>query len=236
MNDINPISEFNPSNPDQAREIAASLVRNHQITVEDANKHLEAHKAPPLQVNSIELAKGEKARLMGDSDFTAKYLRGDPDAVKRLTDLDIRISRGGPERLTDRDAAPADQYHFDTAARYQGQLQDKEIMKLDGDFTTWATDLKLDPALASAVVSLAYDTDRVTDKEAFASDQQALFDRVMGGPEAAKAKMAAAQKILDATSGNQKVNLESLVKTGGAEVVVHLINHATALAAKTGKH
>jgi hypothetical protein len=52
----------------------------------------------------------------------------------------------------------------------------------------------------------------------------------------ADAQLAASQRTLDAASDAKKVELSSLMKTDGAEAVVHLINHVTALAAKRGKH
>ena len=225
--DTNPISEFGPSGPEQAREIAASLVRNNQLSVADANRHLAAHNATPLAEGSLEIARAERACLMADHDFTARYLRGDPDAQAKLNGLDAKIARGGPEKLTSRNTPPADQYKFDTASRYNGALSDQAVMDIDRDATAWATDLKLSPALASTLVSLARDADNVPDREAFGREQEQLFARVIG-PNS-EARLAAAQKVLDQTS-THKVNLAGLVKSAGAEAAIQLIHHAEHLA------
>jgi hypothetical protein len=148
--------------------------------------------------------------------FRESYLRGDPEAVKRLTELDIKISRGGPAKLTDRGVAPAENYRFDTGARHR-DLPEKEALKIDEGFAAGARDLQLDPSMAKTLVNLAFDADdAVTDKEACAREQEQLFHKVVGGPETAAAKLAAAQKILDGVSGAKKVDLAALVKTGGA--------------------
>ena len=229
-----PISELQAdASPEDARILAAALVRSGQLDIEAANKHLAARGAVPLAQGTLEQIKAEKTRLMQDHNFRLWTQNGDPDpdALRALNELNARIAKANGQ-MTDSPAAPASAYRFDTASRpeFRG-MSDKEIMDTDADITNWAQSLRLSPSVAAGLVSAARDADArpVEQREAFASEQEQLFARVVGHDY--EARVEAATKLLREVSGRQKIDLKSLIRTAGAETAVTLLHQAEHLAA-----
>lgn len=229
-----PISELQAeASPEDAREIAAALVRSGQMNITDANRHLANRGAVPLVEGSLEQIKSEKARLMNDYNFRKWTQNGDPDpdAVRSLTELNAKIARANGQ-LTDRPAEPASAYRFDTGSRPEFRdVPDAEILKTDQDATLWAQSLQLSPSVAAELVSAARDADArpVEQREAWGSEQERLFARVVG-PDY-EARVEAATQVLREVSGRQKIDLTNLIRTAGAETAVTLLHQAEHLAA-----
>ena len=194
-----PISELQAdASTEDAREIAAALVRSGHMSTADANKHLAARGAVPLTEGSLEQIKAEKARLMQDHNFRKWTQDGDPDpdAVHMLAELNARISKANG-KLTDRPAEPASAYRFDTGSRPEFRdVPDAEILKTDEDATLWAQSLELSPSVAAELVSAARDADArpVEQREAWGNEQEQLFARVVG--QDYEARVEAATRIL----------------------------------------
>ena len=110
MNDmtIDPLAGLSPELPEgTARDHAAALVKGGGVTLEAANAALSARGVAPLAANSREVAEAARAALLNDSAFTARYSAGDPEAIAKLFQADLRVQQSSG-KLTDRPTAPGD--------------------------------------------------------------------------------------------------------------------------------
>ncbi len=216
------------------REYAAALVRNG-MPVDEANRQLAARKAAPIVGNSTELACQTKEQLMGDSEFVAKYLRGDPDAVARLTALDLKIAKGGGS-LTDRDLAPAD-YNLHIDYRLPDNTPAAAVDGFRSEFAALSAELKLPPAHAQSLVHAHLDavqqTGRMNDveREVWGRAQTAVLESALGSD--ADAQIKAAETTLRKAS-RREMDLHKIVASNGAAVALQLIQQAQHLLA-TGR-
>jgi hypothetical protein len=216
------------------REYAAALVRNG-MNVDEANKHLAARKAAPLAAGASELAVQTKERLIGDSEFVAKYLRGDPDAVARLTALDLKITNGGGN-LTDRDLAPTDYDLASVDYRLPSNAPADEVKEFKTEFGKLASNLKLAPEHANALVHAHRDAVEQTarmdeaEREGWGHNQTAILESALGAD--ADKQIAAAEATLQKARGS-RMDLRKIVASNGASVALQLIQQAQHLQAMT---
>jgi hypothetical protein len=227
-----PLAAAGPDASEESlRSYAAALVRNG-LNVDDANKHLAARKAAPLAANSSELAVQTKDRLMGDSEFVAKYLRGEPDAVARLTALDLKIAKGGGS-LTDRDLAPADYDLASVDYRAPG-VPTEQVQEFKTEFGKLAAELKLPQEHANALVHAHMDAVAQmarmddTEREVWGSQQTAILESALGTD--ADKQITAAEAMLQRARGF-KMDLRRIVASNGAAVALQLIFSAQHLQA-----
>ena len=209
------------------RGYAAALVRNG-LPVDEANKHLMARKVAPLAAGSTELAVQSKERLMGDSDFVAKYLKGDPAAVAEIMALEVRIAKGGPAKLTDLEPRASD-YHVNVVHRATDNATAAAAEKFQTEYVEFAAALKLPPEHAQALADACLDTaERLSrmspiEREAFGREQVSALEVAIGTDTDAQIK--AAEATLRKTSGRD-FDLKKLSSTNGAAAALQLLHLA----------
>ena len=227
-----PLAAAGPdANEESLRAYGAALVRNG-ASVEEINRHLTARKAAPLAGNSTELASQAKEQLMGDSEFVAKYLRGDPDAVAQLTALDLKIAKGGGS-LTDRDLAPAD-YNLHIDYRLPDNAPAAAVDGFRSEFAALSAELHLPQDHAQSLVHAHLDavqqTNRMSEveKEAWAREQTGILESALGSD--ADAQIKTAETTLRKAS-RREMDLHKIVSSNGAAVALQLIQQAQHLRA-----
>jgi hypothetical protein len=232
-NASDPIAGFNPSSPDDAREIGAALVRSGNLTVEQANAHLASRGATPLQPNSLEFAPAERERLYLDRQFVAKYLAGDVEAQTKLNSLVLRIEQGdSAAKVDDRDPQPGD-YSFNTGYQFR-DAPESSVQKYNDGLATFAASLKLTPEHAKAIGDMHLEAaarearQKPEEREAYGREQEQLFARTLGPDGLARAQ--AAQDTLRQVSG-RNLDLAAIVRSNGAELAINLIFQAEHLKA-----
>ena len=210
--------------PDTAGEQAAAIVKGNGLSVDVANAALAARGFAPLNTNSLEYAEAQKQGLLQDSDWLAAYSKGNPEAIAKLYQADLRI-RQASGRLIDRNPGAADQQY--------DQMKNEVYRQLPGpNADTYATELA---SVASSIgmagpnaKSLAEDhfaairdTANLSAEEASAWGERetAAFHAALG--EDAEKKLAEASKVLSQKSG-RKLDLSAIARTNGARVAINL--------------
>jgi hypothetical protein len=210
---------------DTVREYAAALVRNGVLDVEGANRQLAARQVPLLNVDAVDLVQQRHDRLVADPEFGRKYLAGDPDAVRQLTALQLRLMQGG-QKLADSGLTPQSYDLTGTVARLSG-LSDTALRDYDASLRNWAADLQLPPETAKTLAQMHLDAaqrESTTTADQFAAyGAQQMRDLAAVCPDF-EARAAAATKGLDKTP-----NLIAVAKSNGAELALHLLHHFEAL-------
>jgi len=230
--EFNPLADLPAEMPqDNVREYGAALVRNG-MSVDEVNKHLSARGAAPLKADSQEMAESKRDRLLADSAFADRYLRGDPEAVTQVHMLDVRIAKGSGGKLTDRDPAPGD-YNLKVAP-HMPDASDEAILQYNDGLASLASALKLPEANAQALVESHF---KAANKlGAMTEDERASYGQAQTrdlqnalGPDA-EARMKAASSVLSRVSG-RNLDLAKIVQSNGAETALTLLHQAEYLVA-----
>jgi hypothetical protein len=230
---IDPLAGLPPELPENvARDHAAALVKGGGVTLEAANTALATRNAALLAANSRDLAEANRAGLLNDDNFRAKYLAGDPDAVSRLLQADLRVAQANG-KLTDRNAAPAD-YSLNVAS-HMPDAKPEAAQQYSEDFAKLAAGLNLPQANAQHLVDQHFAATRETatmdkaEASLWGQRQTSMLHGVIGAD--AEAKLRQASDTLSKTSG-RKLDLAAIVTSNGADVALTLYHQAQALAAR----
>lgn len=210
---------------DVAREHVAAIVQGDGMSVTDANTLLRSKGFAELNNNSVEYAAGQKEALLRDAGFMARYSQGDPEAIAKLYQADLRISQS-KGKLTDRSPSPDDE-------RY-GQLKNVVYANAPGEGAIEAADrvaaiaasLHLDAENAKSMAELSYAADRETanmsaDERTTWGDLQLESMRQALGQDADK-KIQTASEVISKLRG-VKTDVAGTVRESGARIGFMLI-------------
>ncbi len=231
-NVIDPLAGLPDVPQDAARDHVATIVKGNGISVEAANAVLAAKGFAPLNANSVEYADAQKQGLLNSTEFMAAYSKGDPEAVAKLFQADLRI-RQASGKLTDRPMAPSDPA-YDAVRRAVGHNVTDATA-----YNTYSTELT---GLASSIgmpaasaASLAEDhfqavreTAGMSQDEAVAYGEKEIASLHAAIGEGAEAKLAEASKVLSQKSG-RKLDLTAIAATNSARVAVNLYFQSQAI-------
>ncbi len=224
-NTIDPLAGLPDVPQDAARDHVAAIVKGNGITVEAANAALAARGFALLNTNSVEYAEAQKESLLRSDEFMRAYSQGDPSAIAKLYQADLRIGQASG-KLTDRSIAPNDP-SYDAVRREVG----RNVSDV-ATYTTYANELT---GLASSIgmpaasaASLAEDhfqaireTAGLSADEAAAYGEKEVASLHAAIGEGAEQKLAEASKKLSAKSG-RKLDLNAIARTNSARVAVNL--------------
>jgi len=229
---------------DTAREHLAMLARGNAISVTDANTILAGKNFAPLKADALDFAQSQKDNLLADSDFAARYSRGDPAAMAQLYKADILITQSSGN-LTDRapDASQYDALRREVGYNVPDQAAyDTYSIELSG----LASSLEIPPGSAETLAAdhfraLAETTQRPLPKGGpmsaeemanWGENQARDFAIALGNDPDATIKSANA--ILSTKSG-RPLDLNKIVRSNGASVATILLFQAQSLNLK-GSH
>jgi hypothetical protein len=215
---------------DTARDHAAALVKGGGVTLEAANASLAARGAAPLAANSREVAEASRAALLNDGAFTARYSQGDPEAIAKLFQADLRVQQSSG-KLTDRPVTPGDYNlrvapHMPDADPAKVQAYSEELSKL-------AASIQLPKESAQALVEdhfaavSATDGKTAEEQAQYSQRETAALHQALG-PNAEE-RIKAASTVLTKTSG-RTLDLAKIVASNGASVALNFIFQADVLA------
>jgi hypothetical protein len=213
-----------------ARDHAAVIVKGRGVTIEQANAALVARGAAPLTANSAELAEATRDALINDSDFAARYLRGDPEAVSQLYQADLRVQQSNG-KLTDRNLAPTDYNNLKVAPHMPDAKPDnvkaygEDLAKLGAAIQLPEKNLQ---SLTDAHFNAMKTLNGMTADEASMYGQRQVADlhAVLGAD--AEAQIAAATKTL--TDAGRPLDIAKIAASNSAEVALILVHQAQVLA------
>jgi hypothetical protein len=227
---IDPLAGLGEVSQDTAREHIATLVKGDGISIEAANAALRAKGFGELNTNSRDYAEGQKDALLRDDGWRAKYSAGDPEAITKLYQADLRIAQASG-RLTDRTPSASDP-QYDQARNVVHQ-------NIPGDSTTYAAEISgLVSSLGMASENAKSLTEdhfaaikatadlSVEEKAAWAEKEVTALHYALG--EDAEAKITEASKILSQESG-RKLDLNAIAKTNGVRVAMNLFFQSQSL-------
>jgi hypothetical protein len=230
---IDPLAGLSPELPaDTARDHAAALVKGGGVTLEAANASLAARGAAPLTANSREFAEAARTALLKDDGFIAKYSQGDPAAIAKLFQADLRVQQSSG-KLTDRPTAPGDYNlrvapHLPDAPAANVQQYGEELSKL-------AASIQLPNENAQALVDDHFAAVKETagmsaeEQGQYAVRETAMLHAALG-PNAGE-RIKAASETLSKSSG-RTLDLARIVVSNGASVALTLLQQAEHLQVK----
>jgi len=228
---IDPLAGLSPELPEStARDHAAALVKGGGVSLEAANAALTVRGAAPLAANTREVAEAARTALLNDSAFVARYSAGDPEAIAKLFQADLRVQQSSG-KLTDRPAAPAD-YSFNVAA-HMPDAPAENVQNYAGELAKLAAAVQLPKESAQALVDDHFSAVKATagmsgeEKAQFGQREMAALHNVLGAD--AEARIKAASETLARTSG-RKLDIAAIVQSNGASVALTLIHQADVLA------
>jgi hypothetical protein len=217
---------MDPSTPqDVQREHLAAIVQGDGMSITDANALLQGKGFAPLNANSREYAEGQKEALLRDDNWRAAYSRGEPEAVAKLYQADLRIQVAFG-KLTDRPPSSND-------GRYD-QLRNVVYQNVQGEgagvvadrVADIAASLHLDAENAKSMAELSYAADRETanmseDERATWGDWQLQSLKSALGPDADN-KLKVASEVISKLRG-VKTDVAATVRESGAQIGFILI-------------
>ena len=228
---IDPLAGVPPNaSPEVARDHAAVIVKGRGVTIEQANAALVARGLAPLTANSAEMAEATRDALLNDSDFAARYLKGDPEAVAQLYQADLRV-KGAAGKLTDRNLAPRD-YNNLKVAPHMPDAKPENVQAYGDGLAKLGSAIQLPKenlqALTDAHFAAMKATDGMTadERSTYAQDQTTTLHNALGAD--AEAQIAAATKTL--TAAGRPLDIAAIVKSNGAEAALILVHQAQVLA------
>ena len=218
------------------REQAAMLVRGNALSVADANTLLVGKSFAPLNTSARDFAQGAKDNLLNDTDFAARYSRGDPAAVAQLYKADILLAQS-KGNLTDRAPSPADYDALKREVMYAVPDQaayDAYSTELSG----LAASLEIPPGSAASMASDHFKaiaaTNPMTNEERANWGENQARDFLIALGNDPEATIKAANTILSAKAG-KPLDLNKIVRTNGASVATILLFQAQSLQINTRK-
>jgi hypothetical protein len=204
----------------QARSLAEDRVLAGE-KIEAVNADLKARGieqiAPP---SPAVVAERQLAGLQKSTEWAAKVLASDPDALNQLRSLSATIANKGNEAPR---AAVSD-YSFPQAERGYDNAADFRASAAD-----WAHDLKLEPGMARTVVSMAAESE---DALAKMSPEKRMDFAIRNEKNFASTFDAASIKAAEATLAKhgRQIDLVGVARTAGALVAGQMVFHAQNLA------
>jgi hypothetical protein len=233
---LDPLAGLSPELPEgTTRDHAAALVKGGAVTLDAANAALTARGAAPLAANSREVAEIARAALLNDSAFTARYGHGDPEAIAKLFQADLRVQQTSG-KLTDRPAIPGD---YDLrVAPHMPDAPPAEVLTYGEELSKLAASVQLPKASAQALVDDHFAAVSATagmsaeEQGQYAQQETAALHQALG-PKAEE-RMKAASIVLTKTSG-RNLDLAKIVASNGASVALTLLHQAEVLGQQKGK-
>jgi hypothetical protein len=230
---IDPLAGLSPELPEgTARDHAAALVKGGGVTLEQANAALAARGAAALTTNSKEVAEAARAALLNDSAFVARYGQGDPEAIAKLFQADLRVQQSSG-KLTDRPTAPRD-YNL-RVAPHMPDAPAANVQNYGEELSMLAASIQLPKESAQALVddhfaAVSATADKSSEEqEQYAERETAMLHAALGPNAEERIKMASA--VLSSTSG-RTLDLAKIVGSNGASVALTLLQQAEVLARK----
>lgn len=211
-------------------ENAAALVLGGGVTLDAANAALASRGAAPLAANSRDVAEAARSALLDDSAFVARYSAGDPEAVAKLFQADLRVQQSSG-KLTDRPAAPGD-YSFNVAA-HMPDAPAENVQHYVGELASLAASLQLPKESAQAPADGHFEAVKATagmsaeEQGQYAQRETAALHGALGAH--AEARIKAASDVLSKASG-RKLDIAAIVQSNGASAALMLIHQAEVLA------
>jgi len=228
---IDPLAGLPAELPENvARDHAAALVKGGGVTLEAANASLAARNAAPLAANSRDVAEASRAALLNDSAFVARYSEGDPEAIAKLFQADIRVAQANG-KLTDRPIAPGD--YTLRVARHLSDAPAETVQQYAGELASLAAAVQLPKESARALVDDHFAAVKATagmsaeEQGHYAQRETAMLHAALG-PNAEQ-QINVASDTLSKASG-RTLDLAKIVCSNGASVALTLLQQAEVLA------
>jgi hypothetical protein len=230
---IDPLAGLAPELPETtARDHAAALVKGGGVSLEAANAALARRNAAPLTANSREFAETARTALLNDSAFVARYSAGDPEAIAKLFQADLKVQQSSG-KLTDRPTAPSD-YNLRVAPHLPDAPPDN-VQHYGDELSKLAASIQLPAASAQALVDDHFAAVNATagmsaeEEGQFAQRETAMLHAALG-PNADE-RIKTASEILSKSSG-RTLDLAKIVVSNGASVTLTLLQQAEVLSKK----
>lgn len=228
---IDPLAGLSNDLPENtAREHAAALVLGNGTSLEAANAALAARGMPGLTANSREAAEAARAGLLADSVFVTRYGAGDPEAIAKLFQADLRVQQSSGA-LMDRPAAAAD-YSL-SVAPHMPDAPVEGVQSYSRELASLAAAVQLPKENAQALVDDHFAAVAATagmsaeEKGQYAQRETAVLHNLLGADAGAQIK--AASDTLSRAS-DRKLDLAAIVQSNGASVALTLFHQAQVLA------